>query len=459
VQAFAMPTVTPDMAGTVPVGVGDSVDVTYDSTDTHQIDVLCMNCGTVGTIARVGPNTIRFHAQSIATDALHRGICFTVHGLDGHFEQQQCVGVHVMGAQVALYSVPQAVRDAELVALHTIPVPTYDNTGKSTHPDFMRIAASWSNGACWLVYTPYAGSDGNVENPSLARSADCEHWTPAPGVRAPLFDKPDIGYNSDPELVYDATSGCLGVVFRQVTDENHIVLSKSCDGTTWPAPRPLFSAPDHRAVSPTVAAGPDGLSRVWYVDAGPNGCSSQTNVVRMRTAVATPSASLDSLRFGAEVATDLAQPGYVIWHMKVRYIAAKQMYLAMYAAFPVTAGSGNCATNDLFIATSVDGLHWQAFPVPIINKLDRRFNFVSLYRASFNYYPATDRLRTITSALEDDWGQYGVVYNFTALMAALNSSTTASAAQLVPSHKLVRKPDAHPRVVKIEDEPVRRPHR
>ncbi|MGH7653414.1 MAG: hypothetical protein ACREN6_02010 [Gemmatimonadaceae bacterium] len=454
VQVFAMPSVTPDMAGSVPVGLGDSVDVTYDSTDTHTIDVACVNCTGVGALARVGPNTVRFYAQHVATDGLHRSVCFTVHGLDGHYTQQQCVGVVVMGGQVALYSIPQAVRQAEVVALHTIPVGTYDNTGQSTHPDFMRIGAAWSDGACWLVYTPYAGSNGNVENPSLARSSDCEHWTPAPGVRAPLFDKPSEGYNSDPEFMYDSLSGCLGVVFRQVTSGNNIVLSTSCDGTTWPTPRQLFAAPNHRAISPTIAAGPDGRSRVWYVDAGSLGCSSVTNVVRMRMANPTQASSLDSVGFGNEVATDLVQPGYVVWHIKVRYIAEKNQYVAMYAAFPQPAtGAGNCATNDLFVATSADGLHWTSYPVPIINKLDRRFNFTTLYRASFAYYPKTDNMRVITSALEGTWGQYGVVYNYTALMTALTTSTTVAAAQLVPSLNLVHRADPNRKVVKIEDQP------
>jgi hypothetical protein len=454
VRVFAMPSVTPDMAGSVPVGLGDSVDVTYDSTDTHTIDVACVNCTGVGALTRVGPNTLRFYAQHVATDALHRSICFTVHGLDGHYTQQRCVGVVVRGGQVALFSIPEAVRQAEVVALHTVPVATYDNTGQSTHPDFMRVGASWSDGACWLVYTPYAGSNGNVENPSLARSPDCEHWSPAPGVRAPLFDRPSDGYNSDPELIYDSLDGCLGIVFRQVTSSNQIVMSHSCDGTTWPTPRLLFAAPNHRAISPTIAAGPDGRNRVWYVDAGSLGCSSLLNVVRMRMATPTASSSLDSVQFGSEVATDLVQRGYVIWHIKIRYVPEKNLYLAMYAAFPLPAtGPGNCATSDLFVATSTDGLHWTSFPVPIINKLDRRFNFTTLYRASFAYNPKTDNLRTITSALEDTWGQYGVVYNFTALMTALNTSTTVAASRLVPSFKLVRKADPHRKVVKIEDQP------
>jgi hypothetical protein len=453
VQVFAMPTVTPDISGTVPVGVGDSVDVTYDSTDTHTIDVACQNCGLNAAIARVGTNTIRFFAQVVPTDTLHRGICFTVHGMDGHFARQQCVNVHVMGAQGTLYSVPQAIRNAEVVALHTIPVATYDGTGQSTHPDFMRVGASWSGGACWLAYTPYAGSNGALENPSLATSPDCEHWTPAAGVKAPLIDKPANGYNSDPELVYDATGGCLGVVYRQVFNTNDILMSTSCDGRTFSAPRLLFSAPDHSAVSPTIAAGPDGVDRAWVVDAGPSGCSSQTNVVRMRVAAPTSSSSLDSMQFGAPVLTDLTQPGYVIWHIKIRYIAQKSMYLAMYAAFPMTTGFGNCANDNLFLATSADGLHWNTFAAPMLDQMDRRFNFTTLYRASFSYNATTDNLRTIASGLEMNWGQYGVVHNFTALMAALNASNTATAAQLTPSFKLVHQHDPGRKRVIIEDEP------
>ncbi len=449
---FNLPTVTPDISGTVPVDLGDSVDISYDSTDTRAITIACTGCAPSGVVARVGANTVRFYGQKTMIDTVHRAICFTVHGMDGRYTQSQCVGVAVMGAEAALYSVPMAIRTAESVPLHTIPVATYDNTGQSTHPDFMRINASWST-ACWMAYTPYANSNGGVENPSLATSPDCEHFTPAAGVKAPLIDEPANGYNSDPELMYDAPRGCLGVVFRQVYTLNNILLTRSCNGVTWTTPRVLFTAPNHSAISPTVAAGPDGLNRVWYVDAGPAGCTSQTNVVKMRTA--TPTASLDSLQFGAEVITDLVQPGYVIWHMKVRYVAEKKMYLAMYVAFPMTTGQGQCTNNDLFLATSADGTHWHSFQIPMLDHLDARFTFLTLYRASFVYNAATDRLRTIVSGQEryTGWGQFGVMHDFSALMSALNSSVTATASQLIAPRSIVRKAVVGPRQVIVEDKP------
>ena len=450
---YRKPSVIPDISGTVPVDVGDSIDVSYDSTDTPKVDVACSHCDSFASLTRVAANTLRLFAKLVPGDTTHRGICFTVHGLDGRFTEQQCVRVAIEAAQVALYSVPSAIRASEIVPLHTIPVATYDLTGQSNHPDFMRVNAPWAGGACWMVFTPYFGSNGFVENPSLATSPDCEHWSPAAGVKAPLIDKPENGYNSDPELMYDAPRGCLGVVFRQVIGKNIINISSTCDGKTWSTPRQLFTAPNHRAVSPTVTQGPDGFNRIWYVDAGAVGCTNQSNVVKMRTATA-DTAGLADIQFGAEVATDLAQPGYVIWHMKVRYVPALKQYVAMYAAFPMTTGIGNCMNDDLFMATSADGVHWQSFQAPVINHLDKRFKFTSMYRASFQYHANTDQLRTIVSGLEaSNWGQYGVVHGYKALVGALNSSLTVVASQLIPSSQLVRKPDVGVKQAITEDRP------
>jgi hypothetical protein len=453
ITVYLKPTVVPDISGTVPVQVGDSIDVSYDSTNTAKIDVACSNCGSFATLARVSANALRISAKILPVDTVHRAICFMVHGLDGRYQQQQCVGLTIIPPQVALYSVPTAVRAAEVVPLHTVLVSTFDSTGQSTHPDFMRVNAPWSGGACWMSFTPYFASNGSIENPSLATSSDCEHWAPAPGVPSPIVAKPSNGYNSDPELLYDAKRACLGVVFRQVTSVNSINITYTCNGTTFTPSRTLFSAPNHSAVSPTVTAGADGVNRMFYVDAGTAGCNTVSSTVKVRNAT-TDTAGLDAIQFGAEVTTDLAQPGFVIWHIKVRYVPALKQYIAMYVAFPQTTGIGDCTDDDLYIATSADGLHWKSFRAPMLNHLDKRFPFTSLYRSSFIYDAATDQLRTIASALTGaNWGEYGVAHNFTALIGALNSSATVAASQLVPSPLLVRKPDLNVKRVIMEDRP------
>ena len=455
VQVYPKPTVDPGISGMVPVAVGDSIDVSYDSTDTPRIDVTCTHCAGFARLTRVAANTMRIFAQLAPIDTTHPGVCFAVHGFDGRYVEQECLVLAIIPAQLATFSVPGAVRSSEVVALHSMPVATYDRTGESNHPDFQRVFTPWSGGTCWMVFTPYAGSNGWVENPSLATSHDCEHWTPAAGVKTPLIDKPADGYNSDPEFLYDKAHGCLGVVYRQVIGRNIIDLTGTCDGKTWSAPRTLFTAPNHSAVSPTIALGPDGVDRIFYVDAGAQGCTSQANVVKMRTATsAADTTGLDNLAFGGEVVTDLAQPGYVVWHIKVRYVPALKQYLAMYAAFPVTTGIGNCTNDDLFMAMSADGIHWHPFQAPVLNHLDRRFNFTTLYRASFQYDAGTDQLRTIVSALEHSgWGQYGVVHQFGALVNALNASYSVAASQLVPSPLLVRRPAPGAKKVIMEDRP------
>ncbi len=449
---YNKPAVVPDISGILPVSVGDSVDVEYDSTDTKSVDVSCRNCGVNARLVRVDTNKVRFYAVQLATDTLHRAICFTVHGFDGRYTEQQCVAIVIMSAQAALFSVPQAIRNSEVVAFHSMPVATYDNTGESTHPDFMRINSAWSANLCWMAYTPYAGSSGSVENPSLATSTDCEHWKPAAGVRAPLIDKPPNGYNSDPELLHDEKRGCLGVVYRQVYTTNVILATKTCDGVNFSVPNVLVTAPNHSAVSPTLTTGPDGVDKIWYVDAGAQGCTSQSNTVKMRTATQA-GVGLDSLHFGSEITTDLAQPGYVIWHMKVRYIPSKKEYWAMYAAFPMTTGQGNCSLDDLFLATSKDGLHWTTFNAPVLNHLDKRFNFVTLYRASFQYNASTDQIKTIVGGLEKTWSEYAVVQNYSALIGALNLSNVAPQSALAALPSLVRRQSRALAKIVVEDKP------
>jgi hypothetical protein len=436
--------------GAISIAVGDSAEFRYDSSSTSALDVECVNCAPNATTLRLASNEIRVYANKASSDAVDRDVCFTVRDASER-RSRVCTPIEIASAPPHVYSVPQAIRESEVVALHLIPVETYDKTGQSSHPDFLRIAVPWSTHTCWLVFTPYAGEQIERENPSLASGTDCEHFVPAEGVKAPLVDKPANGYNSDPELLYDAARGCLGVMFRTVTTANNVLLTKSCDGTAWSEPRVLFTVPNHGAISPTTAAGPDGAMRVWYVAAGQQGCGALNNVVKLRIG-SSASTPLERLSFGDEIPTDLAQPDWVIWHIKVRYIPEKKQYWAMYAAFP-KAQVGGCLNNDLFFATSTDGVHWKTFPVPMLDHLDSRYRFVSLYRASFDYDAATDRIRTIVSAKDTVWGEYGVSHNYTALKHALDTARTLPVASLVGGANVVRVAPAQVQRIRLNTRP------
>ena len=111
-----------------------------------------------------------------------------------------------------------------------------------------------------------------------------------------------------PELIYDAHRGCLGVVFRQVyQDEHHQRHQHAATGRRSArrascSPR-RTTTPSRRRVSP----GPDGFNRIWYVSAGPPGARSQTNVREDARPRPAARAALDSIEFGAEV-TDRSRP-------------------------------------------------------------------------------------------------------------------------------------------------------
>jgi hypothetical protein len=319
-------------------------------------------------------------------------------------------------------AIMDSLRATETVALHVVPITTYDGSGQSVHPDVICFEKPWSGWKCWMALTPYANT--NDENPSLYVSQDGEHWQPAPGVNAPLIGSPAGGYNSDPEWVFDKGNSCLSLVYREVVNDNAIKATESCDGITWSEPHLLFSLPDHQAISPSITVGPDGLKHVLYVDAGAVGCGARST--KLMTHVVTDSLFLsDSL---PSETLNLVQPGYIIWHIKWRFIPEKQEWWALYAAYPVS--TFGCVHNDLFLAVSRDMHNWTTFPAPVSSRLETRFNFESMYRATFLYWAKSDKLQIITSALESDlgWGEFSTTYDYANLLAALTLSSQVSSA-------------------------------
>ncbi len=280
-----------------------------------------------------------------------------------------------------------------------MPLPTADGWDQSVHPDIVEFDKPWNGYRQWHVSTPYPYSDRNLENPSIyASQSDRALETPL-GLRNPvvagLNSKTD--YNSDPDLVYDNATHALVMLYRQVKDGfNNLLTISSNDGISWSTPSLLLREPNHSAVSPTIIPA-DGRRRamLWYVDAGQKGCSAtSTKVVLHRGDSRT--ASLASTKWSGRIVTDLEQPGYVVWHMKARYIPSKREYWAIYAAYP--ADTLGCSGDDLFLARSTDGVHWLTYPEPLMRHEERAWTREALYRSTFLYDAGQDRLRIWLSA-------------------------------------------------------------
>jgi hypothetical protein len=284
--------------------------------------------------------------------------------------------------------------------------PTYDGSGEAVHPDVLSLPGGWRGQRYWVAMTPYAKSSTKLENPSVLVSDDGITLHVPSGVANPIVQKPGRApdYNSDPELVYEPSTDRLIMFYRLVEKRtNTIRVVSSMDGRRWRQERNAFWVHGHAAVSPTVTAARGATpAMLWYVDAGHGGCHASSTRVLMRSAIDSMQ-RVAGVQWSEPQVTDLAQPGYVIWHMKVRYVPTKGEYWAVYSAFPQNAVG--CDVDDLFFARSTDGVHWQTFAEPLLRHEDRSWSSAAVYRSTFLYYPESDELRLWVSArsVEGTW--------------------------------------------------------
>jgi hypothetical protein len=277
-------------------------------------------------------------------------------------------------------------------------IPTYDGSGEVVHPDVVSFGAPWHGATYWMAVTPYPGGNANYENPSVVVSADGRAWSSPDGLTNPVVSKPSNGYNSDPDLVYDAAGDRLVLVYRTVAGGSNVIQSvSSAEGRHWSPPAVLLSKPDHQAVSPTVTFAGASRPMLWYVDAGAAGCNASVTSVKLRVGSA-PSAlspSAPEAGWSQDVTTTLALDGRVVWHVDVIYAAARAEFWAVFHAYE---RGKTCGSGDLFFARSRDGVAWTAYPQPILTAGGSDWTEASLYRASIAHDVRRGVLRVWFSA-------------------------------------------------------------
>jgi predicted GH43/DUF377 family glycosyl hydrolase len=317
---------------------------------------------------------------------------------------------------LANWALPHVVGEPQILA-----VPTYDASGQSVHPDVVLFPSGWNGAHYWVSMTPYPNSASPYENPSILESNDGLSLDVPTGVINPLVPGlQSTGYNSDPDLVYDSAQNELVMSYRVVADGyNTIKIITTHDGTHWSDPRVAFREPNHSVVSQSIvpAFGPV-PALAWYVDAGSVGCNATSSRVMMRYAAAAP-ASLAVAQWSNGRATDLRIPGYIPWHLKVSYIPSKREYWALVAAYP-DDGRG-CGADDLFLAHSKNGVHWETFAQPLMRHQEHWWSAGALYRGTFLYDSQSDQLAVWFSARDADyvWRMLFVRMDYTALAARL----------------------------------------
>jgi hypothetical protein len=179
------------------------------------------------------------------------------------------------------------------------------------------------------------------------------------------------------------------------------------DAQKWTTPALAFQEHNHDAVSPALIIEPNRVAKIWYVRAGTSGCTATSSTVQLRVATPDASSRYDHSAWSAPAPVSLSIPGYVVWHLDVIAISRDAGYLALIAAYPRGA---NCATSDLWLASSVDGLNWRSFPMPILwrsmNAATQR-SLSTWYRGTMRYNASTDSLDFWPSAMSKTaWNVY-----------------------------------------------------
>jgi hypothetical protein len=264
--------------------------------------------------------------------------------------------------------------------LAPLDIATYDGSGQVVHPDYAATPAGAFGRPFHLAITPYPFGNPAFENPSFFEGDHRDRWTMGDGASNPVV-LPDVGYLSDPDLVYVPEQGELWLYYRQVTTDNLVLVTRTKDGRQWSAPVEVARAPNHAVVSPSVVRRAPDDWWMFAVNAGPGGCTAPVTTVEVRR-------STDGLRWGPPGPVALEQPDLWPWHIDVQWIPSRQVFWAVYNA----KTSSGCTTPAIYLAESADGLAWTPVGRPVLVKGATPAFQDIVYRTTFEYDPLTDAI-------------------------------------------------------------------
>ncbi|CAN5842559.1 hypothetical protein BH11GEM1_BH11GEM1_35240 [soil metagenome] len=289
---------------------------------------------------------------------------------------------------------------ADLVVNPTaLRVRTYDGSDEMVHPDALVFPTAWHGSRFWYVATPYPRGNAGFENPSGYAGASADDWNALPGVANPLALPVSSAYLSDPDVSFDPVRGELRVYYRQTTaDEDDVFLLTSHTGSDWSVPQFVARDVKFGLISPAVARTPDGVWRMWTVNASNGGCKARATGVAL-----TQRRSRDGRKWGDTQPVALVVPHHVPWHWDVQYIGARKEYWALVAAFP---DGTNCSRSAVFFAHSTDGTTWTTSPTPLLEPGTFAPMRDLVYRSTFRYFPGSDAITVWFSGAREEEGSF-----------------------------------------------------
>jgi len=235
-----------------------------------------------------------------------------------------------------------------------------------------------------MAVSPYPYEHHWLENPSILVSEDGLHWSVPKGLSNPIA-LPVRGFLADATVVYDDASDQLWVYFlNDVGDQERLLRKTSADGIHWSAAEIVLTGPVAFVNSPSVVKA-SGRFFLWTVNT--LHCNTQDSVANVR-------ASEDGMNWSGPTPLQIDQPGYVIWHINTIWVAEKQQWMSLVAAYKDGLG---CADTILFFANSYDGIHWKTYSKPVLTP-GKEWDGHQIYRSSLLYDLGASRLRVWYSA-------------------------------------------------------------
>jgi hypothetical protein len=334
---------------------------------------------------------------------------------------------------------------AGFVAPAVIAVETYEGSGQLVHPDAAVFPARWQGRRYWFAGTPYPGGNPKFENPSIYQGRISREMRVPSGVTNPLVSAPTSGYMSDPDILHDPDSGELRMYYREtIAGTDALLLITSADGVHWSPPRLVVTDVRYSLISPAIVRESANSWRMWTVNAQALGCTSLGGELTLQQR-----RSPDGIAWGAAEPVMLRIPGRVPWHWDVQYVAEKQEYWALVAAYPEGT---TCSRTALYFARSADGTTWSVAPTPLLapGEFDPLRDLV--YRSSFHYHDGSDAVSVWFSGarLEGNAFRYAVAsarYPYPELLRRVGSASA-----IIPDRDAARESSAELRAARAQFE-------
>lgn len=326
--------------------------------------------------------TIRFPSQMLQLRTLTL-VCVMVVGCGDQPRGPLAWGIGVASFDSAELGLGVATPDrfADIAAVRRLVIPTYDGSGQAVHPDVLR-----EPDRLVMAITPYPYSNNAFENPSLLVSSDGTHFTePSEGLN-PLVEAPPIDHNNDPDLHVDPVTGEYEILYLEALrpDAQHLISLRSRDLVTWTR---------HTAIEWNLAAGALFVVSPAVIVHG--GTTSLFDVVLVgddRRIERNDSPDGTTWDGATAFPVALATGGMVPWHIDV-FAHPNGYGMLINGYFHDIDANGNDRgfnNQDLWLATSLDLIHWSLHPQPLLAHDDPDLDVATVYRSTG--FVAGDRL-------------------------------------------------------------------